>query len=292
MLERRFFAGDWFDSGAGNASSTSGAGKRLVALSGDFDGVRRCRGDRGAFRANGAILPHSSTLPLCGAIHFIASSSSAPAKEIERLRIVLGRTASRFSGAFSALFAGDFGVIATFSPGVPQSSSSKSRPMSVVSIGFGVDAFAGDFFVDASPLVSDIFSAETCFKISREGIGVPVSLPKFIDRRGVDLRCVGGASFSSLPPGDAGLFIDAFDDPLIGDTLIGVFPPFSLNGDRAIESASCSKINVASSSLDNCIPTTSPCRSVTAVSTSKIVSFNDTGFSLLIFFSTILPSTT
>ena len=162
MLERRLV------SGAGSIKGTSGAGSCFTALFGDFDVDRRRLGERGASSANGAIRPHNSTLPSCGAIHLMASNASSPAKEMDRLRAVLGRTANLFSGALSALFAGDFGVT---------------------------------------------FSASS--------------------RLGVDV---------------------AFDfGDLSGDTLRGVFPPFSRNGDRTTTTLStlCSKTNVASSSLVN-----------------------------------------
>ena len=111
MLERRLV------SGAGSIKGTSGAGSCFTALFGDFDVDRRRLGERGASSANGAIRPHNSTLPSCGAIHLMASNASSPAKEMDRLRAVLGRTANLFSGALSALFAGDFGV--TFSTSSP-----------------------------------------------------------------------------------------------------------------------------------------------------------------------------
>lgn len=160
--------------------------------------------------------------------------------------------------------------------------------MSVVLIGFGVDVFVGDFFVDVLFLVFDIFSVEICFKIFCEGIGVLVSLFKFIDCRGVDLRCVGGVSFSSFFFGDVGFFIDVFDDFLIGDMFIGVFLLFFFNGDCVIEFVSCLKINVVFFSFDNCILMMFLCCSVIVVFMFKIVLFNDIGFSLFIFFSIIL----
>ena len=97
----------------------SGAGSISVAprcqpfhrAFGDFDVDRRL-GERGVEALTGAL---SSSRQLTFAaiwapIHLMASNASSPAKEMDLLRAVLGRTANLFSGALSALFAGDFGV--------------------------------------------------------------------------------------------------------------------------------------------------------------------------------------